>query len=241
MRLLQGDYQRAEVFGEDPFAMAAHWVQQGAPRLHIVDLTGARQGTTAQQDLILQLAQTSPCPVQVGGGIRSLIQIETLLEHGVDRVIVGTLALREPDLVAQACRQYPGRVWVALDSRDGKIATEAWLSQSKVDALTLAQTLAQRGVGGFIYTDIAQDGTLAGPNRAELRRVSTGLNCPVIASGGIGSIADLLSLLALEPLGVTGVIVGQALYKGTVNLPEALRAVGNPRWQDVPDGETRFC
>jgi len=148
-------------------------------------------------------------------------------------VIVGTLALTQPDLVAEACERFPGRIWVALDSRDGKIATEGWYNQSTIDALSLAQSLEQRGVAGFIYTDIATDGTLQGPNREELRRVSSGLQRPVIASGGIGTVADLLSLLAV---GVTGAIVGQALYKGTVLLPDALRAVGNPRWQDIlPD------
>ncbi|WP_287129010.1 1-(5-phosphoribosyl)-5-[(5-phosphoribosylamino)methylideneamino]imidazole-4-carboxamide isomerase [Candidatus Cyanaurora vandensis] len=241
VRLVQGDYARLDVVGEDPLAMARHWVELGATRLHLVDLTGAREGTVVQYDLLQAIAQAVACPVQVGGGIRSLAQIAQLLEGGVERVVVGTLALREPDLVAQACERYPGQVWVALDCRDGKIATEAWLNQSTTDALTLAQALEDRGVGGFIYTDIALDGTLAGPNREALRRVSTGLNRPVIASGGIGTLADLLSLLALEPLGVTGAIVGQALYKGTVDLPEALRAVGNPRWQDVPTTDTRFC
>jgi phosphoribosylformimino-5-aminoimidazole carboxamide ribotide isomerase len=156
-------------------------------------------------------------------------------------VIVGTLALQQPELVKQAAQRYPGKVWVALDCRQGKVATAGWLEQSTVDAVTLAQDLEAGGVAGFIYTDILQDGTLQGPNIAELRRVAGEVAAPIIASGGIGSLTDLLSLLALESEGVVGAIVGQALYQNKIYLPDALKAVGNPRWQDVIETDVRFC
>ncbi|WP_218082539.1 1-(5-phosphoribosyl)-5-[(5-phosphoribosylamino)methylideneamino]imidazole-4-carboxamide isomerase [Anthocerotibacter panamensis] len=241
VRLFQGDYQRSEIVGDDPIVMARHWADSGAPRLHVVDLSGARDGQLAHLELIATLVRAVACPVQVGGGIRTLDHMDALLAQGVDRVIVGTLALEDPDLVATACARYPGRIWVALDSRGGKLATHGWLAQSEIDALTVAQRLEERGVAGFIYTDILQDGTLLGPNVPELRRVSDGLTRPVLASGGMGSLADLLRLLALESSGVRGAILGQALYKGTIQLKEALRAVGNPRWQDVPLQDTYYC
>ncbi len=238
VRLVQGDYAQAEVVGTDPMRQAQLWAELGATRLHLVDLTGAKAGTLVHHQLIAAITRALPCPVQVGGGIRSLEQITSLLDQGVDRVIVGTLALENPALVREACRQYPNKIWLALDCRHGKIATKGWLEQTTVDALTLAQEFEAAGAAGFIYTDILQDGTLKGPNIPELRRVSTHLDRPVIASGGMGSMTDLLNLLPLVAQGVTGVILGKALYQGTITLPEALRAV---RWQDVPETDIRFC
>lgn len=157
-----------------------------------------------------------------------------LLNLGVQRVILGTVAIEQPQLVEQLATEFPGQILVGIDARHGKVATRGWLETSEVEAVELAQRMAAAGVAAIIYTDIHRDGTLQGPNLEALRELAGAIAIPVIASGGVSSITDLLSLLALEPLGVTGVIVGRALYTGEVALPEALRAIGPGRWQDIP-------
>ncbi|MBF2097070.1 MAG: 1-(5-phosphoribosyl)-5-[(5-phosphoribosylamino)methylideneamino]imidazole-4-carboxamide isomerase [Gloeomargaritaceae cyanobacterium C42_A2020_066] len=234
VRLTQGDYQQVDVFGDDPLGIARQWVADGATRLHLVDLDGAKAGRPVNQGLIRQIVQDLAIPVQVGGGIRTQAAAEELLGLGVDRLIVGTLAVREPDTVAQWCRAFPNRIWVGLDARNGYLATQGWTETSTLRAVDLAQTLAQQGVGGLIYTDILKDGTLEGPNLTALRELAMAVDVPIIASGGVSSIPDLFQILTLEALGVRGVIVGKALYTGALTLKEAHRAVGPGRWQDVP-------
>lgn len=249
VRLYQGDYAQSQVFDADPVAVAQQWVEQGARRLHLVDLDGAKAGYPVNLKVIEAIAQrvnsisTTPVAIEVGGGLRDYASVANLLSTGIQYAILGTVAVENPDLVQQIAQEFPGQIIVGIDARDGKVATRGWLETSEVLATTLAQQMAQKGAAEIIYTDIQRDGTLSGPNLPALRELAESVNIPVIASGGISSVSDLLSLLALESQGVTGVIVGKALYTGDVNLKEALRAVGPGRWQDIPPdlGSSRFA
>jgi phosphoribosylformimino-5-aminoimidazole carboxamide ribotide isomerase len=234
VRLYQGDYDRSETFNEDPVAVAREWVAEGATRLHLVDLDGAKRGEPTNHEAIGAIARAVEVPVQVGGGLRSRETVAALFDLGVERAILGTVAVENPQLVAELCREFPGRIAVGIDARNGKVATRGWLETSEVEATDLAHRMAQLGVAAIIYTDIHRDGTLQGPNKDALREVAEIVSIPIIASGGVSSITDLLGLLALEPLGVTGVIVGRALYTGDVILKEAIQAIGQGRLQDVP-------
>ncbi|MBD2259971.1 1-(5-phosphoribosyl)-5-[(5-phosphoribosylamino)methylideneamino]imidazole-4-carboxamide isomerase [Pseudanabaena sp. FACHB-2040] len=234
VRLYQGDYDQSEVFNEDPVAVARDWVAQGATRLHLVDLDGAKAGRPENWQAIQSIVEAVEVPIEVGGGLRDRQRVAELFALGVRYAILGTAAVENPDLVNELSREFPGQVIVGIDARDGKVATRGWLETSEVEAIELAQRMAQMGAAAIVYTDIQRDGTLTGPNLDALRQMAKAIDIPVIASGGVSAVTDLLSLLALEPLGVTGVIVGRALYTGDVSLKEALRAVGPGRWQDVP-------
>lgn len=234
VRLYQGDYGRSQVFDENPAAVARQWVDQKALRLHVVDLDGAKIGKPSNLKSIEAIVQAVPVPVQVGGGLRDRASVTQLLGMGVERVILGTVAVEQPNLVRSLVEEFPGQILVGIDARNGKVATRGWLSTSEVTATSLAQQMADLGAAGIIYTDIHRDGTLEGPNIEALRSLAGAVSIPVIASGGVSSITDLLSLLALEPIGVEGVIIGRALYTGDVSLKEALQAVGPGRIQDVP-------
>lgn len=232
VRLHQGDYGQVTQFHQDPVAQAMEWQRQGAGRLHLVDLDGARRGEPVNDAIVRAITAAISIPVQLGGGIRSERRVEELLDIGLDRVILGTVAIENPTLVASLARRYPGRIVVGIDAKDGMVATRGWIEQSSVAAVDLAARLGDSGVAALITTDIRTDGTLEGPNLAFLREMAEASSVPVIASGGVGSISDLLSLLSLAPLGVEGVIVGRALYDGSVDLAEALQAIGPERWQD---------
>ncbi len=234
VRLYQGDYQQSQVYSENPVEIARKWAQLGATRLHLVDLDGAKQGKPVNLATIEAIVRAISIPVQVGGGLRDRLSIAQLLNIGVDRTIVGTVAVENPTLVQELCQEFPKKIAVGIDARNGKVATRGWLETSEVLATELAQQMAQLGVAAIIYTDIHRDGTLSGPNREALRELASNIEIPVIASGGVSSLTDLLGLLSLEPVGVTGAIVGKALYTGDVDLTEALRAVGPGRWQDIP-------
>jgi phosphoribosylformimino-5-aminoimidazole carboxamide ribotide isomerase len=234
VRLYQGDYSQSQVFDENPVAVAEQWVNQGATRLHVVDLDGAKAGKPVNLEAIAAIVQAVSVPVQVGGGLRDRTSVSQLLNLGVGRVILGTIAVKQPQLVADLCGEFPGKIVVGIDARNGKVATDGWLETSSVAATDLAHQMAQLGAAAIIYTDIHRDGTLSGPNIQALRELADSIAIPVIASGGVSSLTDLLSLLTLEPLGVTGVIVGRALYTGDVSLQEAIQAVGSGRFQDVP-------
>lgn len=234
VRLYQGDYAQSQVFDENPVAVAQQWVEQGATRIHLVDLDGARVGHPVNGEAIAAIVQAVNVPVEVGGGLRDRQSIAELLNLGVRWAILGTVAVEQPDLVQSLCQEFPGQIIVGIDARNGKVATRGWLETSEVDAVPLAQQMTDRGAAAIIYTDIHRDGTLQGPNREALRELAEAVSIPVIASGGVSSVSDLLGLLALEPAGVTGAIVGRALYTGEVSLKEAVRAVGQGRWQDVP-------
>ena len=232
VRLHQGDYDQVTRFSDDPVAQALSWQSQGARRLHLVDLDGARSGLPANDSAIKAISAALDIPVQLGGGVRSAERAQELLDCGLDRVILGTVALEHPELVDQLAERHPGRIVVGIDARDGRVATRGWITESSTLATDLAQRFSRTAIAAIISTDIATDGTLAGPNVEALRAMAEASSVPVIASGGIGNLEHLLSLLSLEPLGVTGVIVGRALYDGRVDLAEALQAVGDGRLQD---------
>ena len=233
VRLHQGDYDQVTRFSEDPVAQARSWQQQGASRLHLVDLDGAKRGEPVNDAAVRAITSALDIPVQLGGGVRSLERVADLLACGLDRVILGTVAVEQPALVSDLARRYPGRIVVGIDAKDGWVATRGWIEQSDVLATDLAQRFSDAGIAAIITTDIATDGTLAGPNLEALRAMAQASTVPVIASGGIGCMADLLSLLPLESLGVSGVIVGRALYDGRVDLAESIQALSESRLQDV--------
>ena len=232
VRLHQGDYGQVTRFSDDPVAQALSWQEQGAERLHLVDLDGARSGEPVNDAVVKAITAALSIPVQLGGGVRSADRAAELLACGLDRVILGTVAVEQPELVAALAQRHPGRIVVGIDAKNGKVATRGWIEESTVEATELARHLSALPIAAIISTDIATDGTLAGPNLEALRAMATASSVPVIASGGIGNLEHLLSLLALQPLGVEGVIVGRALYDGRVDLAEALQAIGDGRLQD---------
>ena len=234
VRLYQGDYNQASIFNDNPVEVAQRWAAEGATRLHVVDLDGAKAGKSANLTVIEAIAKAISIPVQVGGGLRARAGVAKLLETGVQRAILGTVAVEKPELVTELCQEFPGQIVVGIDARNGMVATRGWLETSEVTATDLAQRMAQQGAAAIIYTDIHRDGTLAGPNMEALRELAEAINIPVIASGGVSSLSDLLSLSGLESIGVTGAIVGRAIYTGDVSLKEAVRSVGDGRWLDVP-------
>jgi phosphoribosylformimino-5-aminoimidazole carboxamide ribotide isomerase len=234
VRLYQGDYAQTEVFNDNPVAVAQQWVEQGATRLHLVDLDGAKSGKPENWQAIAAIGQAVDVPIQVGGGLRDRDRVAALFDLGVRYAILGTAAVDNPELVSTLSAEFPGRIIVGIDARNGNVATRGWLETSEVNAVTLAQQMGDRGAAAVVYTDIHRDGTLQGPNIDALRTMAEAVDIPVIASGGVGALRDLLALLPLEAQGVSGVIVGRALYTGDVSLKEAVRAVGNGRWQDVP-------
>ncbi|MEO0947836.1 MAG: 1-(5-phosphoribosyl)-5-[(5-phosphoribosylamino)methylideneamino]imidazole-4-carboxamide isomerase [Cyanobacteria bacterium J06641_5] len=239
VRLYQGDYAQSEVFGDDPATMAQRWAAEGATRLHLVDLDGAKSGEPTNTEAIAAVVAALDIPVQVGGGLRDRDRIAALFDLGVERAIVGTIAVEQPELVRQLCQEFPGKIVVGIDARQGKVATRGWLETSEISAVDLARQMDDFGAAAIIYTDIQRDGTLTGPNREALQELAEAISIPTIASGGIGSVTDLLNLLALVASGVNGAIVGRAIYNGDIVLSEALLAVGQGRWQDVPpDFET---
>lgn len=235
VRLYQGDYQKSEVFGEDPVEVAQRWYDQGAKYLHVVDLDGAKEGKPKNLKVIEAIARSIPMRVQMGGGLRDRESIVSVLNSGVSRVILGTAAVESSQLVADICAEFPEQIMIGIDARNGKVATRGWLTNSDVTAVDLAKRMTSVGIAGIIYTDIHRDGTMQGPNIEALRQLAENVDVPVIASGGVSSITDLLNLVSLESVGVKGAIVGKAIYTGDIQLREAIRAVGNGRWQDVID------
>jgi len=225
VRLEQGDYARATRYREDPAEQAAEFAALPIPRLHVVDLDGARSGSPGNADAIRRIARVAReagVPVQLGGGIRSLDAIERALAQGVDRVVLGTAALRDPALLASACRRHPGRVVVGIDARAGRVAVEGWLETTTTSAAELARRAAGSGAVAIVYTDIARDGMLAGPNLEATAELAEVCGVPVIASGGISSEADLERAAGYAARGVAGAIVGRALYTGAIDLGRAL-------------------
>ncbi len=237
VRLYQGDYQQSQVFNDNPVEVALQWQSQGATRLHVVDLDGAKDGQPVNLKAIEAIVNAVEMEVQVGGGLRTSESVSQLLNLGVKHAILGTIAVEKPELVEQLCQDFPGQIFVGIDARNGKVATRGWLETSTVEAKELAQKMAKLGAAAIIYTDIHRDGTLIGPNLEQLRDLANSIDIPVIASGGVSKLTDLLSLLALEPLGVNAVIVGKSLYTGDVDLKEAIGAIGQGRWQDVPPNQ----
>jgi phosphoribosylformimino-5-aminoimidazole carboxamide ribotide isomerase len=224
VRLYQGDYARETVYSDDPEAVALRWVEQGAERLHVVDLDGARAGVPANLDAVAKIVAASGVPVQLGGGIRTLESAQSAIEQGVDRVILGTAALETPDLVKEVCGALgAGRVVVSVDAKDGYVVVRGWERSSQTTALTLTKRVAGWGVRRIMYTDVSRDGTLTEPNFEGVRQLVDGSSVAVIAAGGIASIAHLKRL---AQLGAEAAIVGKALYTGDVDLRSAIHGVG---------------
>jgi len=222
VRLVEGRPEMETVYSDDPAAMARLWQEKGARWLHVVDLDGAFSGSPKNIDVIKRIRETVRVPIQVGGGIRDLKMIENLLGMGINRVILGTVAINDQEMVASACNKYGEAVVVGIDARDGKVAIEGWGVTAEKDALDLAVEMKDIGVRRIIYTDIWRDGTLKGPNVAAVREMAARAGVKVIASGGISTLDDLRSIKELEHLGVEGVIMGKSLYAGTVLLEDAL-------------------
>lgn len=224
VRLRQGDLQQETVYSDDPAAMAMHWQQLGARLLHLVDLNGAVDGQPRNFSNIEKILTTVSIPVQVGGGIRTIETVRRYVARGVYRVVLGTSALNDPTFLGQACKEFPERVIVGIDARDGKVAVHGWTHVSGTAVVDLAQQLAGYPLAGIIYTDIAKDGMLSGPNLVALRDMVGYSQVPIIASGGITSLEDLRAIRSLGSR-VAGVIVGKALYDGKIDLREAIDAV----------------
>ena len=222
MRLYQGDYKQETVFSDDPLDVALKWQSMGAPRLHLVDLDGAASGEILNLEIIRNITGAMLIPVQLGGGIRRIDTIETLLKSGIDRVILGTAAVEDPGLITDACRRYRESIIVGIDARNGMIATRGWVKDTGLTAMELAESMVKIGVSRFIYTDIERDGTLTEPNFSAISVLIDELGVPVIAAGGISS---LNHLTMLKKLGAEGAIIGKALYTGDIKLKQALSEI----------------
>ncbi len=222
VRLFQGDYGKETLYADDPVEMARRWIAEGAAFLHLVDLDGAREGAPRNREVIGRILKASTVPVQIGGGIRSLADIEGYFSSGAERIILGTAAYGDPALLAEACRRWPGRIAVDIAVRGGNAAVSGWARETDMPALMLAKNCASLGASWAVYTDILRDGAQKGINVEGTRNFARALRIPVIASGGVSTIDDIASLLPLEPDGVRAVIVGRALYAGTLDLREAI-------------------
>jgi len=222
VRLAQGDYQRSTVYAEDPAEVAAGFVRHPIARLHVVDLDGAKAGRPSNSDAVGRiLARAGAVPVQLGGGLRNLAAVEAVLEAGVARVVLGTVAVRAPAVAREAARRFPGRIAVGIDARDGRVAVEGWRERSEKRAIDLARELEDAGVAAIVFTDIGRDGMLEGPNLEATAELAASVSIPVIVSGGIRSAEDVLAA-ARAGGGIAGAIVGRALYTGSLDLAATL-------------------
>jgi phosphoribosylformimino-5-aminoimidazole carboxamide ribotide isomerase len=222
VRLQRGDMAQATIYAEDPAEQACAFAADGFTWLHVVDLDGAFAGKPANAEAVARILAAAPMPLQLGGGIRNLPTVEAWLGAGVTRVILGSAAVKDPQFVRQACRHFPGRVVVGIDARGGMVATEGWAETSTLSARDLALRLEDAGAAAIIYTDIDRDGMLSGVNVEQTRALALALETPVIASGGVASIADLVALKAVAADGISGCILGRALYDGRIAPAEAL-------------------
>ena len=221
VRLQQGDYNRETVYGEDPAKMAQRWVEEGADCLHLVDLDGAKDGSLKNREAIAAILRTVDIPCEVGGGIRDEAAIQELLDLGLSRLVIGTKALREPDWFAAMCRKFPEKLVLGIDAQEGMVATDGWLEVSTTSAIDLAKTYEHLPIAALIYTDIATDGMLAGPNVEAMRAMKQAVKLPVVASGGVTTVEDVQRL---TQAGLDGAIVGRALYEGRLSVKEAVAA-----------------
>lgn len=222
VRLEQGLMEKDTVFCDNPADQAREWERQGAELLHIVDLDGAFAGEPKNRNSIEAIVKAIAIPTQLGGGIRDIPTIEAYLSLGIGRVILGTAAQRNPELVEEACRLFPGRIVVGIDAKNGMVAVQGWAEVTGVTAVDLAKRFEGYGVAAIIYTDIARDGMMQGPNIGATRALAEAISIPVIASGGVSSLKDIENLMAIEASGIAGAITGKAVYTGAINLAEAV-------------------
>ena len=225
VRLTEGKFECETVFAEDPAEMAVRWADAGAEYLHVVDLDGALAGQSSNTEVIKRILAKVKIPVQVGGGIRTLANIENMLALGVTRVILGSVAVRDPELVREACQKFPGQVVVGIDAKNGEVAVEGWGIGGGIGAIELAKKMAAVGVEHIIFTDISRDGMLSGVNVEATAELAKASGVKVIASGGVSSLADIKALQVHEADGIEGCIVGKAIYTGALDLKEALAAL----------------
>ena len=233
VRLLQGDYSRETSYSDDPVSVARRWAELGAPRLHVVDLDGAKGGSPAQSEVMAAICRAVDVPVEVSGGLRKLDDISAAFAYGASRVQLGSAAVRDPGLVREAVGQFPGNIVVSIDAREGMVQTDGWVEGSNLRALDLAVAMAEAGVPRIMFTDIGRDGMLTEPNYAAYEELLRAVSCLVVASGGVSKVEHLVRLAAI---GCEGAIVGKALYEGAFTLPEALDAVVATR---SPQGANR--
>ena len=224
VRLIQGNPSQETRYSHDPAAVAAEWERRGASRLHVVDLDGALEGSPANRQALGDILRAARIPVQVGGGLRSLDAVRALLQLGADVAILGTAAVRDPEFLGAACEIFPGRIAVSLDARAGRLAVSGWAQETAIQATEFARRVGRLPLAALIYTDIRRDGMLEGPDLDGLETLAGCTAVPVIASGGIASVEHVRALRALEPQGVTGAIIGKALYDGRLRLEAALAA-----------------
>lgn len=222
VRLRQGRMDDETVFSDNPVEMAGQWVEQGARRLHLVDLNGAFDGEPVNGKIVQSIARAFPdLPIQIGGGIRTLETIESYINAGVDYVIIGTKAVKDPDFVFEACQQFPGHIIVGIDAKDGLVATDGWAEVSEVTAIDCARQFESDGVDAIVYTDISRDGMMQGVNVEATVNLAKAVKIPVIASGGVTNMDDIKNLLPAAKHGLLGAITGRAIYEGTLDLEEA--------------------
>jgi len=225
VRLRQGDMSTSTIFSDDPIAVADRWVEEGARRLHIVDLDGAVKGEPMNADVIHDIAERHPdLPIQVGGGIRNENTVDAYIQAGVRYVIIGTQAIKEPHFISDLCAEFPTHIIIGLDAKDGKVATEGWSKLSKHDAIDMARHFESDGVEAIIYTDIARDGMMQGVNVEATVALAEAVNIPVIASGGIQNIENVRKLAAKADTGIVGAITGRAIYEGTLDFAAGQQA-----------------
>ena len=227
VRLLQGRKDAETIYSDDPVQMAKKWESQGAELIHVIDLDGAFQQHPQNSDAIKKTVEQLDIPVQVGGGIRNEKTIRQYIEIGVERVIIGTEAIKNPKLVKKACKAFPEQIVVAIDARRGMVAVEGWTQTTPMKAIDLAKRFEDCGVAAINFTDIDRDGMQTGPNIEETRRIAEAISIPVIASGGVSSIDDIKNLLPLNAVGITGIIIGKALYSGSLDLKDAIALTKN--------------
>lgn len=222
VRLIQGDYDRETVYGKDPADMAIRWAADGAGQLHLVDLDGARDGSTANRQAVAEIVNSINVPCQLGGGIRDRVTVADYIGLGVDRLVIGTKAQKDPEWLSAICKEFPHRIVIGLDARSGMVATDGWLETSDTPASELAKRYSELPIAGIVYTDITRDGMLKGPNLEALKDIIDAVDVPVIASGGVTTAEDVT---AIAKLGADGCIIGRSLYEGKLTLADALHAV----------------
>ena len=228
VRLIQGRMDRETIFSEDPSAMALKWAQAGAELIHVIDLDGAFAKQPQNLKAVEKIVDSVDIPVQLGGGIRNIETIRMVIEKGVDRVIIGTQAVQSPEFVIKACDEFPGRIVLGIDARKGQVAIEGWSQTTHVSAVELAHQFEDCGLVAINFTDIHRDGMLTGPSIEETQLLAEATSIPVVASGGVSNLTDIQRLLELESAGVVGVIVGKALYSGSLDLGEAIGIAQSP-------------
>ncbi len=241
VRLIKGDFNKRKDFSKEPHEQAKYWEKEGAKCIHIVDLDAAKTGIPTNDRSIKKILNEVNVPIQIGGGIRSVERIEQLLSYGIDKVIMGTSAIENKELVKDLSSKYPKRIIIGIDAKDGKVSTRGWLKQSDVLATDLVKEFSYFKISSFVVTDINTDGTLEGTNEVFIKEILEITDIPVIASGGIGSISDLLSLTKFEHYGLDGVIVGKALYENKFTIREANNVLSTERINDIPINKDYFA